>query len=143
MTSKQTERWIDLDREYLWHPFTPMRQWVDGEPLVIERGEGNYLIDSEGRRYLDGVSSLWANVHGHNRREINRAIRGQLERVAHSTMLGLTHPVAVELAERLVRCAPQGLARVFYSDNGSTAVEVALKLAFQYWQLGGRPEKRR
>lgn len=141
--SKRTERWIDLDKRYLWHPFTPMRQWVEGDVLVIERAEGNYLIDSEGRRYLDGVSSLWANVHGHNRHEINRAIQEQLHRVAHSTMLGLTHPGAAELAERLIGCAPPGLARVFYSDNGSTAVEVALKLAFQYWQLGGRPEKRR
>ncbi|HTE49961.1 MAG TPA: adenosylmethionine--8-amino-7-oxononanoate transaminase [Kofleriaceae bacterium] len=143
MTSSRTEHWIELDKQYLWHPFTPMRQWLDGEPLVIERAEGNYLIDSEGRRYLDGVASLWVNVHGHNRPEINRAIREQLERMAHSTMLGLAHPTAAELAERLVGCAPPGLARVFYSDNGSTAVEVALKVAFQFWQLAGRPEKRR
>ena len=139
----RTADWVELDRKYLWHPFTSQRQWVDGEPLVIERGEGNYLIDSEGRRYLDGVSSLWVTVHGHNRPEINRAIYEQLEKVAHSTLLGLTHPTAVELAEKLVALAPPGLARVFYSDNGSTAVEIAMKLAFQYWQLAGRSGKRR
>jgi adenosylmethionine---8-amino-7-oxononanoate aminotransferase len=142
-TSSRTDRWIDLDKQYLWHPFTPMRQWVDGVPLVIERAEGNYLIDTDGRRYLDGVSSLWVNVHGHNRPEINQALRDQLERMAHSTLLGLAHPTAAELAARLVACAPPGLARVFYSDSGSTAVEIALKLAFQFWQLAGRPDKRR
>ncbi len=139
----RTEHWIDLDKQYIWHPFTPMRQWTDGAPLVIERAEGNYLIDSDGRRYLDGVSSLWVNVHGHGRPEINQAIREQLDRMAHSTLLGLAHPTAAELAARLVACAPPGMARVFYSDNGSTAVEIALKLAFQFWQLAGRPEKRR
>ncbi len=140
---KRTADWVELDRRYLWHPFTSQRQWVEGEPLVIERAEGNYLIDSEGRRYLDGVSSLWVTVHGHNRPEINQAIREQLDRMAHSTLLGLTHPGAAELAERLVGVAPEGLARVFYSDNGSTAVEIALKLAYQYWQLAGQPRKRR
>lgn len=139
----RTEAWVELDRRFLWHPFTSQRQWVEGEPLVIERGEGNYLVDSEGRRYLDGVSSLWVTVHGHNRPEINGAIREQLEKLAHSTLLGLTHPTAVELAERLVGIAPRGLERVFYSDNGSTAVEIAMKLAFQFWQLSGRPAKRR
>lgn len=143
LVSPRTARWIELDKQYVWHPFTPMRQWLDGEPLVIERAEGNYLIDSEGRRYLDGVSSLWVTVHGHGRPEINRAIVEQLERMAHSTLLGLSHPTAAELAARLIECAPPGMARVFYSDNGSTAVEIALKVAFQYWQLSGRPEKRR
>ena len=138
-----THRWIDLDKRFLWHPFTSMRHWLDATPLVIERGDGNYLIDTEGRRYLDGVSSLWVTVHGHNRPEINQAIRDQLDRLAHSTLLGLTHPTAAELAARLAELAPPGLERVFYSDNGSTAVEIALKLAFQYWQLAGRPEKRR
>ena len=142
-TSSQTEHWVDLDKRYLWHPFTPMRQWSDGTPIVIESAQGNYLIDTDGRRYLDGVSSLWVNVHGHNRPEINHAIREQLDRMAHSTLLGLAHPTAAELAERLVACAPPGLTRVFYSDSGSTAVEIALKLAFQYWQLAGKPDKRR
>jgi adenosylmethionine-8-amino-7-oxononanoate aminotransferase len=131
----------ELDRRFLWHPFTQMREWLAAEPLVIEAADGNFLIDTEGRRYLDGVSSLWCNVHGHRRREIDQAIRDQLERVAHSTMLGLTHPGAAELAQRLVSIAPPGLERVFYSDAGATAVEIALKLAFQYQQLAGRRER--
>ena len=101
------------------------------EPLVIVEAEGCTLIDESGRRYIDGVSSLWANVHGHRRRELDDAVRKQLQRVAHSTLLGLSHPPAIELAARLVELAPPGLSRVFYSDSGSTAVEVALKLAFQ------------
>ncbi|HEU5058818.1 MAG TPA: aminotransferase class III-fold pyridoxal phosphate-dependent enzyme, partial [Kofleriaceae bacterium] len=142
MTSR-TDELIELDKTFLWHPFTAMKPWLNGAPLVIERAEGNWLIDSEGNRYLDGVSSLWVNVHGHNRPEINDAIRAQLDRMAHSTLLGLTHPTAAELAARLVGIAPAGLSKVFYSDNGSTAVEIALKLAFQYWQILGHPEKRR
>jgi adenosylmethionine-8-amino-7-oxononanoate aminotransferase len=133
----------ELDKRYVWHPFTQMKEWNRGEPLVIERGEGAYLIDSAGKAYLDGVSSLWVTVHGHNRREINDAIKAQLDRVAHSTLLGLTSPPAVQLAERLVKLAPSGLTKVFYSDSGATAVEIALKQAFQYWQHVGRPEKTR
>lgn len=125
------------DHRYLWHPFTQMQEWFAEEPLIIERGEGNYLIDIEGNRYLDGVSSLWCNVHGHNRREIDEAIIAQLGRIAHSTLLGLSHPPAILLAERLVEIAPPGLTKVFYSDNGATAVEIALKMAFQYWQQKG------
>jgi adenosylmethionine---8-amino-7-oxononanoate aminotransferase len=126
-----------LDHEFLWHPFTQQRDWVAEEPLMIESAEGTELIDSEGRRYLDGVSSLWCNVHGHRHPAIDEAVRAQLDRVAHSTMLGLSHPGAAELAARLVEIAPPGLNRVFYSDSGSTAVEVALKMAFQYWQHRG------
>src|SRR5438477_6011343 len=122
---------IALDRQHVWHPFTQMSEWLTSEPLLIERGEGNHLIDSQGRRYLDGVSSLWVNVHGHRRKEIDDAIRAQLDRVAHSTLLGLGNVPSIELAERLVRIAPPGLTRVFYSDSGSTAVEIALKIAFQ------------
>jgi adenosylmethionine-8-amino-7-oxononanoate aminotransferase len=133
----------DLDREVLWHPFTQMQEWCAGEPLVIERAEGNYLIDVDGKRYLDGVSSLWVTVHGHNRAELNQAITNQLDRVAHSTMLGLTNVPAVQLAKRLVDLAPGALSRVFYSDSGSTSVEIALKQAFQYWQLKGRATKTR
>lgn len=130
----------DKDHRYLWHPFTQMEEWCDEEPLIIERGEGNWLIDAEGNRYLDGVSSLWANLHGHRRPEIDAAIRAQLDYIAHSTLLGLSHPSAIGLAERLVGIAPEGLTRAFYSDDGATAVEVALKMAFQYWQqhAGGR-----
>ena len=109
---------------------------------MIERGEGTDLIGTDGRRYIDGVSSLWCNVHGHRHPGIDKAVREQLDRIAHSTMLGLTHPLAAELAERLVRIAPPGLERVFYSDSGSTATEIALKMAFQYFQQQGEPERR-
>jgi adenosylmethionine---8-amino-7-oxononanoate aminotransferase len=132
-----------LDHKHLWHPFTQQRDWCEEEPLVIERAEGTDLIDSEGRRYIDGVSSLWCNVHGHRHPEIDRALRLQLGRVAHTTMLGLTHPGAADLAAELVAIAPEGLTRVFYSDSGSTAVEVALKMAFQYWQQRGGQHVRR
>jgi adenosylmethionine---8-amino-7-oxononanoate aminotransferase len=139
----RTRTLIELDKRHVWHPFTQMQEWNEGTPLVIDRGEGNYLIDTEGQRYLDGVSSLWVTVHGHNRAEINEAIVAQLGRVAHSTLLGLANPPAAELAARLAEVAPAGLSKVFYSDSGSTAVEIALKIAFQYWQHRGRPAKRR
>jgi adenosylmethionine-8-amino-7-oxononanoate aminotransferase len=132
-----------LDRDRVWHPFTQQQAWCGEEPLTIERGEGAYLIDVEGRRYLDGVSSLWCNVHGHGHGGIDAAVRAQLERVAHTTMLGLSHPGAVELADRLVEIAPDGLSRVFYSESGSTAVEIALKMAFQYQQQRGGQHARR
>jgi adenosylmethionine-8-amino-7-oxononanoate aminotransferase len=140
-SSSRHERLLALDRAHVWHPFTQMAVWPSDDPLVIERAEGNHLIDDLGRRYLDGVSSLWCNVHGHRKREIDEAIRAQLERVAHSTLLGLASVPSVELAEALVSIAPPGLRRVFYSDSGSTAVEVALKMAYQYWRQRGRPEK--
>jgi adenosylmethionine---8-amino-7-oxononanoate aminotransferase len=133
-------RW---DREHLWHPFTQMQGFVEEELLIVSRGDGPYLYDLQGRRYLDGVSSLWCNVHGHRRPELDRALVAQLENVAHSTLLGLAHPPAIVLARRLAEIAPRGLTKVFYSDNGSTAVEAALKMAYQYWQLQGRREKRR
>jgi adenosylmethionine-8-amino-7-oxononanoate aminotransferase len=132
-----------LDHDHLWHPFTQQRDWAEEQPLVIERGEGTELIDADGRRYLDGVSSLWCNVHGHRHPALDRAVREQLDRVAHSTMLGLSHPGAAALAARLVEIAPADLNRVFYSDSGSTAVEVALKMAFQYWQHRGGQHVRR
>ena len=129
--------WGKRDKQVVWHPFTHMAEWTAGEPLVIERGEGSWLIDVPGRRYLDGVSSLGCNVHGHNHPRLNGAVREQLDKLAHSTFLGLTHPPGIELADMLVRLAPKGLTRVSYSDSGSTAVEIALKQAFQYWQLRG------
>jgi adenosylmethionine---8-amino-7-oxononanoate aminotransferase len=132
-----------LDRDHVWHPFTQQQGWVEEEPLVIERGEGAHLIDADGRRYIDGVSSLWCNVHGHRHPAIDRAVREQLDRVAHSTMLGLAHPGASELAARLVEIAPAGLQRVFYSDSGSTAAEIALKMAFQYQRQRGGEHGRR
>jgi len=129
----------ELDRRHVWHPFTQQQGWVEEDPVVIESAEGTDLIDAEGNRYIDGVSSLWCNVHGHRHPELDRAIREQLDRVAHSTMLGLTHPGAAQLAARLVEIAPPGLGRVFYSESGSTAVEIALKMAFQYWHQNGEP----
>jgi adenosylmethionine-8-amino-7-oxononanoate aminotransferase len=134
---------VQWDREHLWHPFTQMQGFRREDLLIIDRGQGSWLYDLEGRRYLDGVSSLWCNVHGHRRAELDQAIREQLDRVAHSTLLGLAHPAAIALARRLAAIAPPGLTKVFFSDNGSTAVEAALKIAFQYWRQRGRPEKRR
>lgn len=130
-----------LDRRTLWHPFTPMADWLKDNPLIIERGEGPYLFDAEGKRYIDGNASLWVNIHGHNRPEINRAIKEQLERLEHATMLGLSHPQAILLAERLIKAAPRGLSRVFYSDTGAAAVEIALKMAYQYWQNLGETQR--
>jgi len=124
----------EKDRRHVWHPFTQMDEWLRTEPLIIERGEGSWLIDVEGKRYLDGVSSLWVTVHGHRKRAIDRAVKAQIDRIAHSTLLGLANVPSIELADRLVAIAPPGLTRVFYSDAGSTAVEIALKMAFQYQQ---------
>jgi adenosylmethionine-8-amino-7-oxononanoate aminotransferase len=130
-----------LDRQHLWHPFTPMKLWQESDPLVIVAAEGMHLIDSDGNRYLDGVSSLWCNVHGHRVPEIDEAIRRQLDKVAHTTMLGLASEPAILFAERLMRIVPKGLTKVFYSDAGATATEIAFKLAAQYWFNVGRPEK--
>jgi adenosylmethionine-8-amino-7-oxononanoate aminotransferase len=130
-----------LDRTHVWHPFTQQRGWEAERPVLIERGAGCTLYDTDGNAYLDGVSSLWCTVHGHGHPRIDAAIRAQLDRVAHSTMLGLSHPGAAELAARLVEIAPAGLSRVFYSDNGSTAAEVAVKMAYQHWQLRGQTER--
>ncbi|MBH0198208.1 MAG: adenosylmethionine--8-amino-7-oxononanoate transaminase [Nitrospira sp.] len=129
-----TRQLADWDRQYLWHPFTQMQEWEQEQPLIIERGKGAYLIDTEGNRYLDGTSSIWVNLHGHGHPTLNRALTQQLGKIAHSTFLGLSNPPAIELARALIRIAPKGLARVFYSDNGSTAIEIALKMAVQYWQ---------
>ena len=134
----------DLDALHVWHPFTPHSAYADDDPLMVVAGEGHYLIDADGRRYLDGVSSLWCNLFGHRRGEIDQAIREQLDRIAHATFLGNATAPAVTLAKRLVDKAPAGLTRVFYSDNGSTAVEVALKMALQFWQQadGGAQQQR-
>ena len=137
-----TQELRELDKRHVWHPFTPMSLWLEDEPLVIERGEGFYLIDSDGNRYLDGVSSLWCNVHGHRVPEIDAAIRSQLDKIAHSTLLGLANEPSIRLAERLLRIVPPNLKKVFYSDAGATATEIAFKLAVQYWFNLGRPEKR-
>ncbi|MFZ5470900.1 MAG: adenosylmethionine--8-amino-7-oxononanoate transaminase [Myxococcota bacterium] len=142
-TRERHEELLELDRRHVWHPFTQMQSWPKDDPLLIVRGKGNYLYDDLGRRYFDGVSSLWVTVHGHRKREIDAAIRAQLDKLAHSTLLGLAHEPSIELAAKLCALAPEGLTRVFYSDSGSTAVEVALKMAYQYWAQKGRPRKRR
>ncbi|MBV9213248.1 MAG: adenosylmethionine--8-amino-7-oxononanoate transaminase [Actinobacteria bacterium] len=131
------------DRRYLWHPFTQQRGWEAEEPLVVAEADGCWLIDEDGRRYIDGVSSLWCTVHGHRHPILDLAVKDQLDRVAHTTLLGLTHAPAVDLARELIAIAPDGLTRVFYSDSGSAAVEIALKMAFQYWQQQGGPNARR
>jgi len=129
------------DHTYLWHPFTQMQEWLAEDPLIISRGEGNYLIDVHGEKYLDGVSSLWCNVHGHAHPALNAAISAQLEQIAHSTLLGLANTSSILLAKRLVEITRAGLTRVFYSDAGATAVEIALKIALQYWQMQGATRK--
>ncbi|MGI8505666.1 MAG: aminotransferase class III-fold pyridoxal phosphate-dependent enzyme, partial [Solirubrobacteraceae bacterium] len=141
---RTTAELVQSDRRHVWHPFTQQQGWSEEEPpLVIDRAEGTNLYDAEGNSYIDGVSSLWCNVHGHRHPAIDEAIRAQLDRVAHSTLLGLSHEPAIELAERLIAVAPAGLQRVFYSDSGSTAVEIALKMAFQWWAQREEPARTR
>lgn len=132
--SQLHQQLIDWDKQYVWHPFTAMLDYNRSEPLIIEQGEGSYLIDMEGNRYLDGISSLWVNVHGHCRPELNAALIEQINQIAHSTLLGLANVPSIKLAKKLVEITPPGLHKVFYSDAGATAVEIALKIAFQYWQ---------
>ena len=131
------ERLRAADHRHLWHPFTQMQDWLAEDPLIVDRAEGMYLVDTRGNRYLDGVSSLWCNLHGHRVPEIDEAVRAQLERVAHSTLLGLASTASIECAEELARHLPPSLTRIFFTDAGATAVEVALKIAFQHHQLRG------
>lgn len=134
----------ELDKRHCWHPFTQMSEWCDSghDPVVLVRGRGSRLWDREGREYIDGNSSIWTNIHGHAHPAINEAIAEQLERVAHVSYLGFAHEPAALLARRLVAAYPgDALQRVFYSDDGSTAIEVALKMAVQYWQQTGHPER--
>jgi adenosylmethionine-8-amino-7-oxononanoate transaminase len=140
---KRSRFLVAQDKRHVWHPFTQMKDWAAEEPLVIERGKGSMLYDTLGRAYLDGVSSLWVTVHGHNHPAIQRAIRRQLALLDHSTLLGLANVPSIELAAELIRIAPKGLEKVFYSDSGSTAMEIALKIAYQYWQNTGQKAKRR
>jgi adenosylmethionine-8-amino-7-oxononanoate aminotransferase len=139
---RTTDELIAADRRHLWHPFTQQEAWCEEQPLVIDHAEGTNLYDTDGNVFIDGVASLWCNVHGHRHPAIDAAISAQLARVAHSTMLGLTHEPAIELAEKLIELAPEGLTRVFYSDSGSTAVEIALKMAFQWFSQRGEPRRR-
>ncbi len=144
--SVNTESLIASDKSRLWHPFTQMKAWTDPdhEPLVLTDGEGAMLRDSRGRTYLDGNSSIWTNIHGHRHPRLTNAIKSQLDRVAHVSFLGSTNAPAIELAEKLTALLPgRPLGRVFYSDDGSTAIEVALKMALQYWQLADAPGRRK
>lgn len=131
------------DKAHVWHPFTPMTPYLAGDPVVVARAEGRRLQDVDGRWYWDGSSSIWLNVHGHRVAELDRAIQDQLARVAHSTLLGQGNVPSTILARRLVEIAPTGLNRVFFSDSGATAVEVALKIAIQWFANQGRPQKRK
>ncbi len=131
------------DRQYVWHPFTQMQEWEQEDPLIIERGDGVYVYDVHGNKYLDGSSSIWVNLHGHRHHALDTAIQHQLGKIAHSTLLGAASPPSIILARELVKIAPKGLTRVFYSDDGATAVEVALKMAIQYWQQQSPPQKKK
>ncbi len=133
----------DIDKKYIWHPFTQMADWLKEEPLIIEEGKGARVKDIDGNWYIDGVSSLWVNVHGHRHPAIDEAVKDQLNKIAHSTMLGLSNVPATILAEKLIKLAPKGLTKVFYSDSGSEAVEIALKIAFQYSQQTGLIKKKK
>ncbi|MBF0559394.1 MAG: adenosylmethionine--8-amino-7-oxononanoate transaminase [Nitrospirae bacterium] len=136
----EIKRLVEMDKKYLWHPFTQMKGWLEEEPLIIAEGRGCFLKDVYGKWYIDGVSSLWVNIHGHRKQEVDDSVKGQLDKIAHSTLLGLGNAPAIQLAEKLIgltdksfACSSPRLAKVFYSDNGSTAVEVAIKMAYQYW----------
>jgi adenosylmethionine-8-amino-7-oxononanoate aminotransferase len=141
-TTTLTGACLSEDLRHVWHPFTQMREYAEVGPIAIASGRGGWLTDTEGRTYMDGNASIWTNVHGHNDPDLNAALERQLGRMAHATMLGLTHEPGARLAAELADLAPPGLGRVFFSDNGAGAVEAALKLSFQYWQLSGRPGKR-
>ncbi|NTV49740.1 MAG: adenosylmethionine--8-amino-7-oxononanoate transaminase [Geobacteraceae bacterium] len=140
ISTEQLRLW---DKRHVWHPFTQMQEWERDEQIIIVKGEGCWLIDTDGKRYLDGVASMWTNVHGHCRRELNDALKEQVDRLEHSTLLGLASEQSIILAARLAEITPPGLDRFFYSDNGSTAMEVAVKMAYQYQVHKGRPERSR
>ncbi len=137
-----TQELIEKSKKYLWLPFTQMKDY-DENPLIIESGEGIKVKDIDGKEYFDGFSSVWLNVHGHRKKELDEAIKKQLDKIAHSTLLGMTNIPATELAEKLVEITPENLTRVFYSDSGAEAMEIALKMAFQYWKNIGKPEKQK
>jgi adenosylmethionine-8-amino-7-oxononanoate aminotransferase len=136
------EKLAELDKTYLWHPFTHMKQYMSDEPIIIARGQGVRLFDVCGRSYYDGTSSIWLNVHGHCVRELDAAITLQLQQIAHSTLLGMSNVPAILLAEKLAEIAPDGLRRVFYVDNGAGAVEASIKIAIQFWANQGKKNKR-
>ena len=130
-----------LDKKYIWHPFAQMKDWMKEEPVIIEEGRGAWIKDIDSKWYIDGVSSLWVNVHGHRKTAIDNAIKKQIDKISHSTLLGLSNVPATLLAEKIIKIAPKGLTRVFYSDSGSEGVEIALKMAFQFQQQTGNKKK--
>src|SRR5437867_932551 len=131
----------DADKEFVWHPYTQMGDWQKWNNRVIVKGEGFYLVDSEGRKYLDGIASMWCNVWGHGQNKVVEAMKEQLKNLQHSTLFGLASGPSTQLAEKIVNMA-KGMDRVFYTDNGSTAIEAAMKMALQYWRNRGRDAKR-
>ena len=135
----------DLERDFrnIWHPCTQMKEYESAPPLLVEKGEGVYLVDRSGKRYMDVISSWWVNLFGHNHPSLNKALKDQLERMAHVMFAGVTHTPAIDLAESLVKLTPQNLTKVFFSDNGSTSVEVALKMSLQYWIQTGESQRTR
>jgi adenosylmethionine---8-amino-7-oxononanoate aminotransferase len=132
---------IEKDLKYIWHPFTQMKDYENEEPIIIDRGEGIYIWDLKGNKYIDCVSSWWVNTLGHCNKRLNDALKAQVDKIEHVLLAGFSHIPAIELAERLINITPKELTRVFYSDNGSTAVEVALKMAYQYWAQSGQPQR--
>lgn len=142
-SSQKTTQLIEWDKKYLWHPFTQMQDWLKEQPLIIDEARGCYLRDTQGKLYLDGVSSLWVIAHGHGHILFKKALKDQIDKLSHSTLLGLSHTPAIQLAKKLVAIAPAGLTKVFYSDNGATSVEIAVKMAYQYWQNIGKKNKTR
>ena len=141
---KLTENYDELvkkDKKYVWHPFTQMKDYETDSPIIIDRGEGIYIWDLEGNKYIDAISSWWVNTLGHSHPRLNEALKKQVEKIEHVLLAGFSHKPAIELAEKLIQITPEKLTKVFYSDNGSTAVEVALKMAYQYWLQSGHPKK--
>ncbi len=137
--TKKKLKQIDLD--HIWHPFTQMQEYEKEDTVIIEKAYDSFLVDIDGKKYLDGISSLWVNIHGHRKKEIDRAIIKQIKKVSHTTLLGLSNTQTICLAKKLIEITPSNLKRVFFSDSGSTGVEIALKIAFQYWQQKGEPQK--
>jgi len=137
------KEWQKKDLQYVWHPCAQMKDYEEFPPIIVDRGEGVYLYDIDGKQYLDAVSSWWVNLFGHSNKRINQAISKQLDKLEHCIFANFSHKPAIELAERMIEISPAGLGKVFFSDDGSTAVEVALKISFQYFQQTGKPEKQK
>ena len=138
MPDRKTESDLTRDFENVWHPCTQHKDYETTKPLLVERAEGIYLFDRQGNRYMDAISSWWVNLMGHNHPRLNASLKNQLEKMAHVMFAGITHQPAIDLASSLVKLSPENLSKVFFSDNGSTSVEVALKMSLQYWQQTGK-----